>query len=170
MKYAVRFGHVRSDFISFYWFVHNFAITLKDASYKSNWDALAFCDQWKMMADLRDMSHAKMSGFVSYRLFGFTLVIKLGNFYFEIHWNILMFLIKRDMTSDFNMSHAKTSDFASFTLFKFTLVMKLRYFDFENRWNTLILFDKKNDVRFEYVLSKSIWFCLSFTVWGEFRQ
>ena len=45
------------------------------------------------------------------------------------------------------------SDFLSFALFGFTLVIKLRNFDFESYWNNLIFFDKKNGVRFDYVLS-----------------
>ena len=48
------------------------------------------------------------------------------------------------------MSQGKMSDFVSFPLFGFALVIKLR--------NTLIFFflDKKDDVRFEYVLSNSV--------------
>ena len=42
------------------------------------------------MSDL-NMSHGKMSDFVSFPLFGFTLVIKLTNFDFESHGNILSF-------------------------------------------------------------------------------
>ena len=37
-----------------------------------------------MLSDL-NMSHGKMSDFVSIPLFGFTLVIKLGYFDFESH-------------------------------------------------------------------------------------
>ena len=47
-----------------------------------------------MTADL-NMSHGKISDFVSFPLFGFTLVIKLRNFDFESHWNTLIFLIKK---------------------------------------------------------------------------
>ena len=36
------------------------------------------------------MSHGKMSAFVSIPLFGFTLVIKLRNFDFQSHGNILI--------------------------------------------------------------------------------
>ena len=56
------------------------------------------------------------------------------------------------MTSDLNMSHGKMSDFVSFLLFGFTLIIKLRNFDFESHSNAVIFFDKKIDVRFEYVL------------------
>ena len=96
-----------------------FAMKLKDANYKSHWNILVFCDQWKMMSDL-------------------------------------------------NISHGKMSDFVSFPLLGFTLVIKLRNFDFESHWNTLIFFDKKNDVRFDNVLSNSVWFGWSYLVWVEF--
>ena len=48
----------------------------------------------KIMSDL-NMSLGKMSDFVSFPLFGFTLVIKLRNFDFESHWNILIFFNKK---------------------------------------------------------------------------
>ena len=54
--------------------------------------------------------------------------------------------------SDLNMSHGKMSDFVSFLLLGFTLIIKLRNFDFESHSNAVIFFDKKIDVRFEYVL------------------
>ena len=41
------------------------------------------------------MSHGKMSDFVSFPLFGFTLVINLRNFNFEGDLNTLIFLIKK---------------------------------------------------------------------------
>ena len=69
------------------------------------------------------------------------------------------------MTSDLNMSNGKISD--SFPLFDFTLVIS---FDFKSHWNTLIFLTKKSDVRFEYVLSNSVWFGLSVVVWVEFWQ
>ena len=52
------------------------------------------------MSDL-NMSHGKLSDFVSLPLFGFTLVIKLRNFDFASHWNTLIFFDKKDMASDF---------------------------------------------------------------------
>ena len=59
------------------------------------------------------------------------------------------------MASDLNISGWKMSDFVSFLLFGFTLVIKhkflflksLEYFNF---------FNKKNDVKFEYVLPNSV--------------
>ena len=44
-----------------------------------------------MLSDL-NISHGKMSNFVSIPLFGYALVIKLRNFDFKVHWNTLMFL------------------------------------------------------------------------------
>ena len=46
-----------------------------------------------MVWDL-NMSHGKMSDFVSIPLFGFTLAIKLRNFDFESHWNVLIIFNK----------------------------------------------------------------------------
>ena len=64
--------------------------------------------------------------------FHFLLVIKVINFDFESHRDTLIFLIKKDMTSDLNMSYEKMSDFISLPLLGFTLVIKLRNFDFES--------------------------------------
>ena len=84
-----------------------------------------------MMSDL-NMSHRKMSCFVSLPLFGFTLIIKLRHFDSERNWNNLIFFDKKNMTSDLNMS--------SFPLFVFTLVIKLINFHSESsHWNTLTL-------------------------------
>ena len=46
------------------------------------------------MADL-NMSLGKISDFVSFPLFGFTLVIKLRNFDFESHWNTFIYFVKK---------------------------------------------------------------------------
>ena len=79
----------------------------------------------------------KISDFVSFLLFGFTLVIKLGNFNFESYWNTFNFFGKKIYTSDLNKFHGKMSDLVSFPLFGFTLVITLGNFDFESHWNTL---------------------------------
>ena len=99
---TVRFAYVPFNFISLYLFVLTFAMKLKDANYKSHWDTLALCDQWKTMSDL-NLSHEIMSDFVSFSLFGFIIVIKLRYFDFESHWNTLMFFDKKIM-SDLTMS------------------------------------------------------------------
>ena len=80
------------------------------------------------MSDL-NISHGKVSCFVSFPLFGFILVIKLRDLDFENHWNIEIFLIRKYMMLDLNISHGKMSDFDSFPLFEFTLVVKMRDFD-----------------------------------------
>ena len=51
-----------------------------------------------MMSDL-NISNGKMSDFVSFPLFGFTLVIKLRNFDFEDHQNTVI-LSDKNMISD----------------------------------------------------------------------
>ena len=83
-----------------------------------------------MVSDL-NMSHGKMSDFVSFPLFGFTLVIKLRSSNSESHWNTVIYFDKKDMLSDLNMLHGKISDFFSFPQSRFTLVIKLRNFDFK---------------------------------------
>ena len=70
------------------------------------------------MLDL-NMSYEIMSDFVSFPLFEFTLVIKLGNFDLKSHRNTLTFFDKKCMTSDFNMFDGKMSDFVSLPLFGF---------------------------------------------------
>ena len=83
------------------------------------------------MSDL-NMFHGKMSDFVSFPLFGFTLVIKLRNSDFESHWNTLIYFDKKkDMLADLDMSPGKVSGFVSFPLLRFTLVIKLRNFNFK---------------------------------------
>ena len=69
---------------------------------------LVFYGQWKIMSDL-NMSHGKMSDFVLFPLFGFTLVIKLTNSDFESHWNTLIYFNKKYMC-----------DFVKFPLLGFT--------------------------------------------------
>ena len=78
-----------------------------------------------------NMSLGKMSDFVSFPLFGFTLVIKLRNFDSESQWNTLTCFDKKDMLPDLIMSHGKMSDFVSLPLFRFTLFIKLKNFDFK---------------------------------------
>ena len=46
-----------------------------------------------MVSDL-NMSHRKMSYFISFPLFGFTLIIILGNFDFKGHTSILKYILK----------------------------------------------------------------------------
>ena len=77
-----------------------------------------------------NISHGKMSDFVSFPLFWFTLVMNMKNFNFESHWNTLIFLTKKDMVSDLNMSHGKMYDFISFPSLGFAWVIKLRTLDF----------------------------------------
>ena len=77
------------------------------------------------------------------------------------------------MVSDLNMSHRKMSDFVLFPLVGFILVIKLRNFNSEGQNTSVFLIKNndfliKNDVRFDYVPSSSVWFGLSFLVLVEF--
>ena len=57
-----------------------------------------------------NMSHGKMSVWVSFPLLRFTLVIRLRNFI----WNWNTTTKKKEMVSHLNMSHGKMYDFVSF--------------------------------------------------------
>ena len=61
-----------------------------------------------MTSDL-NISHGKMSDFVSSPLFGFTFAIKLWNCGFEGDWNTLTFFGKK-MLWDLNLSCQTVSD------------------------------------------------------------
>ena len=84
-----------------------------------------------MMEDF-NMSHGKISDFVLFLMFGFLLAIKLSNFDFESHGNILINFDKKCMVSELNMYHEKLSDFVSFLLYGFISVIKRRNFEFES--------------------------------------
>ena len=90
-----------------------------------------------------NMSHEKMSGFVWFPLSRITLVIKLRNFHFESHWNILIFSDEERYGLKFECVSWKNVWYVSFPLFGFTLVIKLGNFDFKGHWNTLIFSVKK---------------------------
>ena len=123
-----------------------------------------------MVSDL-NMSHGKMSDFVLFPLFGFTLVIKVINFDFESHWKILIIFDKKRHGVKFEYVPWKMSDFVSFLLFLSTLIVKLRYFDFKSQWNVLIFFDKERyGVRFEYASWKNVWFCFISIIWFHFNH
>ena len=115
------------------------------------------------MLDL-NLPHEKVSGIVSFPLFGFTLIIKLRNLDFESHWNTWIFYDKNDRMLDLNMPHGKMSGIVSFTLFGFILVINLRNFGFESHVNTLMFFDKKCQIWVCPVKQCLIWYklrCLS---------
>ena len=80
-----------------------------------------------MMSDL-NISHEKMSDFVSFIFFEFTLVIKLKNLILKVIEILKYSMIKKDMASDLNMSHGKMSDFVSFPLLGLILEIKYCYF------------------------------------------
>ena len=97
----------------------------------------------KYLVSHLNISHGKMSNFVSFPLFELNSGMKLGNFDYKSHWSTSICCDKKDILSDLNMSHGKMSNAVSFSLFPFTLVIKLKTFYFESHVNTLILFDKK---------------------------
>ena len=102
-----------------------------------------------------NICHEKMCNFVSFTMFGLTVVIKLRNIWF---WKSLKY--KKRHGVRFENAPQKMFDFVLFSLFRFfILVIKLTNFDF------VIFFDKKNDVRSNYVFSNSVWSDLSFFVW-----
>ena len=90
------------------------------------------------MSDL-NMSHGKMSGFVSFPFFGFTLFIKLRNFDFGSHWNILIFS-DQEMMSDLNMLSQKMSELVQVLLFAFNVGNEFINKNFRLYWNNLIFF------------------------------
>ena len=102
--------------------------------------------------------------FCSFPFFGFNLVMKLRNFDFESHGDTLIFFWSK------------------------RYVVRFEYIPWKNIWLCFIsivcvqispdssfafkcqCFLIKNDVRFGYSLSKSVWFGLSFAVWVKFCQ
>ena len=144
---------------------------LRGANYKSHWNILVFCDQWKLMSDQIDVPW-KNVWYCFIHVVWVHFSHKTEKFWF---WEWLKyfntFLIKKDIVSDLNMPHGKMSYFVSFLLFAFTVVTKLRNFDFESHWNTLIFFDKKtHGVIFEYVPRKNVLICFIFIVWLHFSH
>ena len=102
-KYDVRFEYapwknVWFCFISIV-LVH-FNHKTENFDFKNHWNTLIFFHIKYIMSDL-NMSHGKLSDFVSLPLFGFILVIKLRNFDFVSHWNTLIFFDKKHMASNF---------------------------------------------------------------------
>ena len=137
-KNTLRFAHVPFNFISLYLSVLTFAMKLRNTNYKSLWNNLVFCDQWKIMSDL-NMSHGKMSDFVSFPLFEFTLVMKLRNFDFEIHWNTGTFFDKKRYGTRFKYVPQKNVWFCFISIAwihfsqktkKLQFWMSLKYFNF----------------------------------------
>ena len=92
---------IRSEYVPWknVWFCFT-PMVLVHVSHKNEkfwfWKLMKYliCFDKKMVSDL-NMSHGKMFDFVSFPLFGFTLVIKLRNSEFESHWNILIYFDKK---------------------------------------------------------------------------
>ena len=114
--------------------------------FKSHSNTITFCNLGKMLPELH-MACLILFHFTS--LFHFCNEIErcLLRTSFK-YFNILQ-PVKNDVRFEF--VSWKKSDFVWFPLIWFTLVIKLSDFDFQSHWNTLICFDKKNNVRPEYV-------------------
>ena len=80
-------------------------------------------------------------------------------FDFEIHWNTLIFFVKKYMMLDLNIV-----DFIS--VFGFTLFKKLRNTNFERHWNALIFFDKKDMMSDLNISRENIYDFTSFPLLG----
>ena len=97
MKSDVRFEHISCKnvwfcFISIVWVY----VSHKTKEFRF-WKSLKyFYFLTKKISDFdkKNALYGRMSDFVSFLLFRLKLVIKLKNFYFETHWNTLIFLIK----------------------------------------------------------------------------
>ena len=122
-----------------------------------------------MKNDVRfEYAHGKMSDFISFPLFRFTLVMKLKKkMVLKVIEMLWYFFIKKlwPQTWICLIEECLVFFHFSFPWFGFALVIKLRNFYFESHWNTLIIFYQRNDVRFEYVLQSSAWFGFSFLFW-----
>ena len=95
-------------FYHFYWFVTNekwcqiWICPMKKClimfhfrfDFESHWNTFVFFDK-KDMVSAFTMSHRETSDFVSFPLFGITLIMKLTNFDFEGHKNTLIFFDKK---------------------------------------------------------------------------
>ena len=132
-------------------FVITFERKFKDANYESHWNILVFCDEWNTMSDL-NMSHEKMSDFVSLLLFGFLSVTKLRNFDVESRWNTLIFFDKKVYAVRFEYVPWKNVWFCfifivwihlSYKTEKFWFSKSLKYFNFffflDKKWRQIWL-------------------------------
>ena len=115
---------------------------LKDVKYKSHWNNLVFWNQLKVMSNL-NISCVKMSDFVSFSLFTYTLNIILKNFDFESHEDTLIFFDKKRYNVRFEYVPNKCLILFRYHYLGSLLVIKLRNLDFESHWNTLIFFIQK---------------------------
>ena len=114
----------------------------KVANYKSHWNRLVFYDQCKITSDL-NMSHGRISDFVSFPLFGFILVIKLNNFYFESHWNTLIFFDRKRFGVRFEYVPWENVSSCFISIVWFCLTQKTEEFWFWWSLKYFNIFDKK---------------------------
>ena len=103
------------------------------------------------MSDL-NIFHGKMSVFVFFPLFGFTLVIKLRSFDFESYWNVLIFFLEKRMVSDLIM----LCEAVSALVFEQNVCNKLRNKNFTFYLNSLIFLNWGTFVRSKFILFLSL--------------
>ena len=104
-----------------------------------------------MMSD-SNMSHGKMSDFVSFLLFWVHFSHKTEKFWF-LKASQSSIIFEKKMVSD--LSHKNV----------WFWLISITWIHFSHKTEFLILkVVKKNDVKFDYVLSNSAWFGLSFVV------
>ena len=105
--------------------------------------------------------------FLSFYLFVLSLVMELKNASYKNHWNYLVFCGQGKMMSDI-CPIKKCASLFHFYRLSLTLTVRLRNFHCESHWNTVIFFDLKKKVKFDYVLSNNVWFCISLAVCVQF--
>ena len=125
-KNIVRFAHALFSFISRYLLVITLAMKLKDVNYKTHWNILVFCDQWKITSYLT-LSHWKMSNFVLFLLFRLSVIIKLRDFDLESHWNTLIFFDKKRYGVRFELEFDRQKYLTEVIYFR-NMTLKLRQF------------------------------------------
>ena len=89
-------------------FTLTLAMKLKDVNYESSWSILVFCDQWKMTSSL-NMSHEKMSDFISFFIVRVPFSHKTEKFWFWKSLKYFFHIMRKCMTSDLTMSQGKMS-------------------------------------------------------------
>ena len=171
-----------SDFVWFPLRKFSPAIKQRNLDLESFWNSLIFFDKKYMTSDL-NMSHGKMSDFVSFSLFGFTLMMMMmmmNCFCGMVDWRKAFSLISSrnhcqrsspSRISDTPRAGFEPAQSLSSGLVEWScavvitttprrhkaLAIKLRNFHFQSHWNTLTFFYQKN-VRLQHVLSNNVWF------------
>ena len=90
--------------------------------------------------------------------------IKFNNTNYKRQWNNLIFCKQWKMMSDLNMSLGKMPDLFHIDCIHFSHITEKFWF-----WKSMkyfnIFWQKRYDVRFEYVPWKNVWFCFTSILW-----